>query len=614
MRYIYQNEVQDGRGNFVAGASVTVTLAGGTTKASIYSALTGGTVDADGIITTGTDGTFAFYVDEDDYSHSQQFRIVWSKSGFTSETWDYIQIFPDGERTLLTSSTVDQGDAAIVGTLAWHVADASTDPVTVKILPGTYLVSTSITIASTMSLNIPQKIALTDDASNADLTINGNLKAGTYQIFDWGNGSGDITFGDGSINEVCAEWWGCVGNDSTDNTTPFTEAMVSVADSDIPVVFGAGIYQLGSQVTIPAGKQRVKGQGIYTTVLKIVHAGTGLHHSRADSDWSGELSLENLQVDGTDTATVGVYLDQVNYTSFYNVRVKDVAGHALHLHDCQDMNFFNANFTGSGSFANSKSGVFLEATAASGYSNSLKWFGGRIEDCEYSNLQLYQTNRSQFIGVKIHGIITGASDLIKNVIINGSTDVLFSAIQFSENRGTTIETTSSTVTVVGSNFPAVEPAVAGDGYGVYIDGGNVILEGNVFEADTGGGSGTFVADIHVESSSKVSGTNLHMSADATKYTTGESNIEVGARSVTLNAINIFSQIQFYQGGTARGTFIGRSDGTIETTTNLKFSGTHDGNHLILRGYHLWVDATGDLRINSGAPSGDTDGTIVGTQS
>ena len=67
MRYIYQNEVQDGRGNFVAGATVTVSLAGGATAASIYTAFTGGTVDADGIITTGTDGTFTFYVDEDDY-------------------------------------------------------------------------------------------------------------------------------------------------------------------------------------------------------------------------------------------------------------------------------------------------------------------------------------------------------------------------------------------------------------------------------------------------------------------------------------------------------------------------------------------------------------------
>ena len=33
----------------------------------------------------------------------------------------------------------------------------------------------------------------------------------------------------------------------------------------------------------------------------------------------------------------------------------------------------------------------------------------------------------------------------------------------------------------------------------------------------------------------------------------------------------------------------------------------------LGNYYLWVDATGDLRIKSGAPTSDTDGTVVGTQ-
>jgi hypothetical protein len=37
------------------------------------------------------------------------------------------------------------------------------------------------------------------------------------------------------------------------------------------------------------------------------------------------------------------------------------------------------------------------------------------------------------------------------------------------------------------------------------------------------------------------------------------------------------------------------------------------NPLYLGSYSLWVDSTGDLRINNGAPSSDTDGTVVGTQ-
>lgn len=39
----------------------------------------------------------------------------------------------------------------------------------------------------------------------------------------------------------------------------------------------------------------------------------------------------------------------------------------------------------------------------------------------------------------------------------------------------------------------------------------------------------------------------------------------------------------------------------------------NGNHLVMGDYHLWVDSTGDLRIKSGEPTSDTDGTVVGTQ-
>ena len=290
MRYIYQNVVQDGRGNFVASATVTVTLAGGSTKASIYSALTGGTVDADGIITTGTDGTFAFYVDEDDYSHSQQFRIVWSKSGYTSEIWDYIQIFPDGDRTLLTGSTVDQGDAAIVGTLAWHIADADGDNVSITVLPGTYLISQNITVPATMSLIIPQPVAFTDDAGDADLTINGEFIAGQYQIFDWGNGSGAVTFGS-RMDGARPEWWYSSGSYHT---------AIEAADAAYPVViFSKADYAITTGVTMTAYHRWIGAGGGASsqnlTRITLTGAITGI-------TFDDYCQIENIQVEGTDTA------------------------------------------------------------------------------------------------------------------------------------------------------------------------------------------------------------------------------------------------------------------------------------------------------------------------
>lgn len=58
-----------------------------------------------------------------------------------------------------------------------------------------------------------------------------------------------------------------------------------------------------------------------------------------------------------------------------------------------------------------------------------------------------------------------------------------------------------------------------------------------------------------------------------------------------------------------------SDGANTIYGNQTYQGGGwDTPHPVLGTYHLWVDATGDLRIKNGAPSSDTDGTVVGTQS
>lgn len=43
-------------------------------------------------------------------------------------------------------------------------------------------------------------------------------------------------------------------------------------------------------------------------------------------------------------------------------------------------------------------------------------------------------------------------------------------------------------------------------------------------------------------------------------------------------------------------------------------GMWNGTPWRMGGYAIWVDTTGDLRIKFGEPVGDTDGTVIGTQS
>lgn len=93
-RHIYQQVVQDGNGNALVGATITVYLAGTTTKATIYTAFSGGSADADSVIASAADGTFKFYVDTDDYAPSQQFKLTIVKAGYTTTTWDYLATVP----------------------------------------------------------------------------------------------------------------------------------------------------------------------------------------------------------------------------------------------------------------------------------------------------------------------------------------------------------------------------------------------------------------------------------------------------------------------------------------------------------------------------------------
>lgn len=50
-----------------------------------------------------------------------------------------------------------------------------------------------------------------------------------------------------------------------------------------------------------------------------------------------------------------------------------------------------------------------------------------------------------------------------------------------------------------------------------------------------------------------------------------------------------------------------------TEAVVKIQGINLQNKLLLGGYQIWVDAQGKLRIKNGAPTSDTDGTVVGTQ-
>lgn len=91
-KYIFQGQFSDLSGNAVTSGSITAYLAGTTTLASIYASSTSTT--ATNSVTSDVYGKFYFWISDGDYSRNQNFKIVLSKTGFLSRTYDNIIIYP----------------------------------------------------------------------------------------------------------------------------------------------------------------------------------------------------------------------------------------------------------------------------------------------------------------------------------------------------------------------------------------------------------------------------------------------------------------------------------------------------------------------------------------
>lgn len=75
-------------------------------------------------------------------------------------------------------------------------------------------------------------------------------------------------------------------------------------------------------------------------------------------------------------------------------------------------------------------------------------------------------------------------------------------------------------------------------------------------------------------------------------------------------------LYFGDGVTAPDTRIlrtGAKQWSFGNDNDVVYGGTWDKGHPVLGTYHLWVDATGALRIKNGKPTTDLDGTVVGLQ-
>jgi hypothetical protein len=212
MRHRYTATFRDSHGNYIASGTVAVYLAGTSSAANIYTDVDSATHVHS--VTTSSTGRYTFFVDRFDYDSDQTFKIVCSKTGYTSLTVDNITI----------------EDACVQ----------------------TYTIADDKTVTTNVFAPVG---CIYSVASGKTLTFSGKFDGSISQHFA---GAGSVVLPKGT--RAYAEWFGAVGDDSTDCATAISSALSSLTTSGGTLTFAGGTYQTTDGFYI-RGNVNIEGNG-----------------------------------------------------------------------------------------------------------------------------------------------------------------------------------------------------------------------------------------------------------------------------------------------------------------------------------------------------------------
>ena len=159
--------------------------------------------------------------------------------------------------------------------------------------PGTWVIDDDLTIPANIILHVIPGALLTV-SSGKTLTIAGHIDAGLYQIFTV---SGSVVFS--SSATVYPEWWGAVGDNSTDDHDAIQSAIDCIeASGGGAVEFQNKVYAITSTLTINTNHVMLRGVGTnrgatsYTPLLA-----SGAHIQYISDD--GGILLDVEKTDGS---------------------------------------------------------------------------------------------------------------------------------------------------------------------------------------------------------------------------------------------------------------------------------------------------------------------------
>lgn len=267
----------------------------------------------------------------------------------------------------------------------------------------TYSITSDLTLASSVKI-MPG--AILSIATTKTLTINGSLDAGLYQIFSC-TGTGKVVFGNASVREIRATWFGEVADNSTDETKSIQDAIDSGTTNLIPVVLMAGTHQITNAITVTTSLQGVPvGQNYFenngTTIRKINGNTTS---TKALIVSGSAITVSDINLKGSETASSVLYALAAFPTGApYDTENPDygmeVSGHGNHIRNCR-------------AYAFRLGGFYLSTLSGNNLIDC-------IAECNGSGVKVAATDSKIFYGYYNHNMGNGISNTTVYLTVVGA--------------------------------------------------------------------------------------------------------------------------------------------------------------------------------------------------
>lgn len=427
-----------------------------------------------------------------------------------------------------------------------------------------------------------EKASLTDLAASGGSALVGYLPAGT--------GAVAATVQSKLRESVSVKDFGAVGDGVTDDTAAIQAAVTAARH----VYFPVGIYKTSSTITVTKTCRlsgAVSSFADTTSGAVISYAGTGAAVSITPVTKIYNSVVENLVIQAAGTAltsatAIGLLLTSSNYGVFQNVVVREFG-----------------------------SGIGIKVTATVGSIGAYNHFIG----C------MLWGNKT---GFSINGVATGSADYA-SVILGGT--VIGTGVAGSV--GLIVDQYAAEMTVYGTDFETCDVCI--DLYGNSItSGGGVKLIGTRTEFQTTASvrvNANTIATQLIGHTFSSGGVSTWLVDNGTRTFRTDPNANIRLNSASLEILNNIPIVAQETGGITRQILNMAANNTVQFGSSVNGNyglGTWNFNTLYASGasgptgyqapfwmgtHALWVDSTGDLRIKNVAPTSDTDGAVVGTQ-